>query len=182
MFYLRYLCLFAYSGVQHILCCVLFFIYVASFSGLSIFIATSVISNFYLLSTTFSIYIIITIDNCLCQKQSPGWKYQHMTPGEYDLIPHCHHCYIVTYIALYCRLLSICIGWLGWLNELGIGLSSNSYKPITNTAWVRAWLCKLQKNDALDLQPQVIRFTSCLPMVGGSLRHSGFFHHKNWSP
>jgi hypothetical protein len=83
-----------------------------------------------------------------------------MTPGEYDLIPHCHHCYIVTYIALYCRLLSICIGWLGWLNELGIGLSSNSYKPITNTAWVRAWLCKLQKNDALDLQPQVIRFNN----------------------
>ena len=23
--------------------------------------------------------------------------------------------------------------------------SNNSYKPITNTAWVRAWLCKLQK-------------------------------------
>ena len=26
-----------------------------------------------------------------------------------------------------------------------VGLPSNSYKPITNTAWVRAWLCKLQK-------------------------------------
>ena len=25
------------------------------------------------------------------------------------------------------------------------GLPNNSYKPITNTAWVRAWLCKLQK-------------------------------------
>ena len=25
------------------------------------------------------------------------------------------------------------------------GLPSNSYKPITNTAWVRARLCKLQK-------------------------------------
>jgi len=23
--------------------------------------------------------------------------------------------------------------------------SNNSYKPITNTAWVRVWLCKLQK-------------------------------------
>ena len=40
MFYLRYLCLFAHGGVHHILCCVyvLFFVvYVASFSGLSIF-------------------------------------------------------------------------------------------------------------------------------------------------
>jgi uncharacterized membrane protein required for colicin V production len=41
---LRYLCLFAYSGVQHILCCVFVYVlslssvpYVASFSGLSIF-------------------------------------------------------------------------------------------------------------------------------------------------
>ena len=30
-------------------------------------------------------------------------------------------------------------------------------------------LCKLQKG-ALDSQPQVIKFSSCLPMVGGSLR------------
>jgi len=45
MSFLRYLCLFEYSGVQHILRCafVLFFVvlctlsYVASFSGLSIF-------------------------------------------------------------------------------------------------------------------------------------------------
>ena len=40
MSYLRYLCLFAHSGVQHILCCVFalfFFIYVDSCSGLSIF-------------------------------------------------------------------------------------------------------------------------------------------------
>ena len=26
-----------------------------------------------------------------------------------------------------------------------VGLPSNSYKPIANTAWVRARLCKLQK-------------------------------------
>jgi hypothetical protein len=26
-----------------------------------------------------------------------------------------------------------------------VGLTNNSYKPITNTAWVRARLCKLQK-------------------------------------
>ena len=29
--------------------------------------------------------------------------------------------------------------------SLVVGLPSNSYKPITNTAWVRAQLCKLQK-------------------------------------
>ena len=50
-----------------------------------------------------------------------------------------------------------------------VGLPNNSYKPITNTAWVRAQLGKLQKKGALDSQPQVIKFTSCLPMVGGSL-------------
>ena len=49
-----------------------------------------------------------------------------------------------------------------------VGLSNNSYKPITNTAWVRARLCKLQKG-ALDSQRQVIKFTSFLPLVGGSL-------------
>jgi hypothetical protein len=42
-----------------------------------------------------------------------------------------------------------------------VGLPNNSYKPITNTAWVRA---------RLDSQPQVIKFTSCLPTVGGSRR------------
>ena len=47
--------------------------------------------------------------------------------------------------------------------------SNNSYKPITNMAWVRDRLYKLQKG-ALDSQTQVIKFTSCLPMVGGSLR------------
>jgi len=26
-----------------------------------------------------------------------------------------------------------------------VGLPDNSYKPITNTAWIRALLCKLQK-------------------------------------
>jgi hypothetical protein len=28
MFYLRYLCLFVYSGVQHILCCVFCFVFI----------------------------------------------------------------------------------------------------------------------------------------------------------
>ena len=51
-----------------------------------------------------------------------------------------------------------------------VGLPNNSYKPITNTAWVRARLLQLTKKGAHDSQPQVIKFTSCLPMVGGSLR------------
>ena len=37
-------------------------------------------------------------------------------------------------------------------------------------AWVGAWLCKLQQKGALDSQPQVIKLTSWLPMIGGSLR------------
>jgi hypothetical protein len=47
MSYLRYLCLFAYSGVQHTMLCLFSSClpYVASFSGLSIFIAHSVFSN-----------------------------------------------------------------------------------------------------------------------------------------
>jgi hypothetical protein len=32
-----------------------------------------------------------------------------------------------------------------WLNELGSWITNNSYKPITNTAWVGARICKLQK-------------------------------------
>ena len=54
MSYLRYLCLFTYSDVQHILCCVfvLFFFvcvpYVAIFSGLSILVVHLVFSNVYL--------------------------------------------------------------------------------------------------------------------------------------
>ena len=48
-----------------------------------------------------------------------------------------------------------------------VGLPNSSYKPITNTTWVHARLCKLQKR--VHSQPQVKKFTSCLPMVGGSL-------------
>ena len=55
-------------------------------------------------------------------------------------------------------------GLMGYVVEL----PNNSYKPITNTVWARAQLYKLQKG-ALDTQPQVIQFTSCLPLVGGLL-------------
>ena len=54
MFYLRYVCLFTHSSVQHILCCVFVWFpsscvpYFASISGLCfLFIAPSVFSNVY---------------------------------------------------------------------------------------------------------------------------------------
>ena len=50
-----------------------------------------------------------------------------------------------------------------------VGLPNNSYKPITNTAWVRIRLCKLQKR-CTRLAATCDNITSCLPMVGGSLR------------
>jgi len=53
---------------------------------------------------------------------------------------------------------------LSWV----VGLPSNSYKPITNTAWFTPGFVNYKKG-ALDSHPQVIKFTSCLPMVGGSL-------------
>jgi hypothetical protein len=48
MSYLRYVCLFAYSCVQRILCCVFFvFVLCDGFSGLSIFTTPLVFSNVY---------------------------------------------------------------------------------------------------------------------------------------
>ena len=52
--------------------------------------------------------------------------------------------------------------------------SNQSYKPITNTAWVRT-----QKMGALNSHPQVVKFTSCLPSVCGSLQLPP---PPNWSP
>ena len=39
---------------------------------------------------------------------------------------------------------TLCKGLGGSMSQV-IGLPNNSYKPITTMAWVRAWLCKLQK-------------------------------------
>jgi hypothetical protein len=50
-----------------------------------------------------------------------------------------------------------------------VGLPENSYKPIPNTAWVRAGFVNSKKG-ALDSPQQVIKFTSYLHIVGGSLR------------
>ena len=57
MSHLRYLCTFAHSGVQHILCCVfgllVFVLLVLTvFLDCPLLIAPSVLSNNYLLSTT----------------------------------------------------------------------------------------------------------------------------------
>ena len=53
----------------------------------------------------------------------------------------------------------------GWLNELGSWITILS--PIQR-GFTPGFV--YYKKGALDWQPQVIKFTSCLPMVGGSLR------------
>ena len=57
----------------------------------------------------------------------------------------------------------------GGLMSQVVGLPNSSYKPITNTRGFAPGFVNY-KNGALDSQPQVIKFTSYLPMVGGSLR------------
>jgi len=44
-----------------------------------------------------------------------------------------------------------------------------THTSLSPIVWIRTRLCKLQKG-ALDSQPQVIKFTSYLSMVGDSLR------------
>ena len=48
-----------------------------------------------------------------------------------------------------------------------VGLPNNSYKPITNTAWVRARLCKLQK--------RCTRLTTASAKVYQLLAHGRWF-------
>jgi hypothetical protein len=50
-----------------------------------------------------------------------------------------------------------------------VGLPNNSYKPITNTAWVRARLCKLQKR-VQRLAAASVKVYQLLALVGSSLR------------
>ena len=80
--YVHYLCLFAYSGVQHILCWVfaLFSVvvpYVASFSRLSFFlIAPSVFSLVYLICLKiFYIYLCKKIEMFNISSLSSNWRY-----------------------------------------------------------------------------------------------------------
>ena len=55
----------------------------------------------------------------------------------------------------------------GWLNELDYLAIHTSLPPIRRR--FAPGFVKYKKG-ALDSQPQVIKFTSCMPMVGGSLR------------
>ena len=43
-------------------------------------------------------------------------------------------------------------------------------RQMTDAKWWQKLTLPLAKKGALDSQPQVIKFASCLPMVGGSLR------------
>ena len=45
-------------------------------------------------------------------------------------------------------------------------LSNNSYKPVTNTAWVRARLCKLQKG--------------CIRLAAANAKAYQFLAHGRW--
>jgi hypothetical protein len=56
----------------------------------------------------------------------------------------------------------------GWFNELGtvVGLPNNSYKPITNTAWVRAGFVNYTKG--------------CTRLAAASDKVYQFFAHGRW--
>jgi hypothetical protein len=58
----------------------------------------------------------------------------------------------------------------GWLNELGSWdyLTTHTILSLIRRGFVPGFAN--YKKGALDSQPQGIKFTSCLPMVGGSLR------------
>jgi hypothetical protein len=58
----------------------------------------------------------------------------------------------------------------GWLNELGSWIYLTTHTSLSPIRRVFAPGFVNYKKGALDSQPQVIKFTSCFPMVGGSLR------------
>ena len=75
---------------------------------------------------------------------------------------------LISFLLLYSVYVHVCRGPGGSMSQV-VGLPNNSYKPITNTARVRTRLCKLQKG-CTRFAAATIKFTSCLLMVGGSLR------------
>ena len=93
----------------------------------------------------------------------------------YDLGSGLIHCYEISMCCFsekYAPLKSKNDDWLvharlgpGWLNKLGSWTTSLS--PI-RCGFAPGFVN--YKKFALDPQPQVIKFTSCLPMVGGALR------------
>ena len=69
----------------------------------------------------------------------------------------------------------------GWLNELGKWITQQLIQALSPIRRGFAPGFVNYKRGVLDPHPQVIKFTSCLPMVGVSLRVL-FFHLSNWSP
>jgi hypothetical protein len=64
-----------------------------------------------------------------------------------------------------------------------VGLPSNSYKPITNTAWVRARLCKLQKKVKLHTKYFAIQRIKIVDFFIESLCFNAtfsFVNYKKW--
>jgi hypothetical protein len=66
--------------------------------------------------------------------------------------------YIIDFIKSHTSYFSL--GGPEWLNELGSWITNNSYKPITNTAWVHARLCKLEKVDLVITDTPYSKFSS----------------------
>ena len=65
---------------------------------------------------------------------------------------------------------ALCNGWKITLHcTMVIGLPNNSYKHITIPCGFAPGFVN-HKKGTLDSQQQVVKFFSCLPMVGGSLR------------
>ena len=64
-------------------------------------------------------------------------------------------------------------GSMSWV----VGLPNNSYKPITNTTWVRAQLCKLQKGCTRLAAASDKSLPVACPWSMVLSGNSGFFHH-----
>jgi hypothetical protein len=58
----------------------------------------------------------------------------------------------------------------GWLNELGSWITKRLIQAYHQYGVGSCPALLITKKGAFDSQPQVIKFTSCLPMVSGSLR------------
>ena len=92
---------------------------------------------------------------------------------------HSGEVYLIQHYVIVCKWLATC-RWFspGPLapSRTPIKLTATSLSPIRR-GFAPGFVN--YKKGALDSQPQMIKFTSCLPMVGGSLwvLRSGFFNH-----
>ena len=67
--------------------------------------------------------------------------------------------------------------YMPWRARMVVGLPNNSYKPITNTAYVRARLCKLQKRVHSTSSRKWKSLPVTCPWSVVLSGYSGFFHH-----